>query len=248
MRIGSKSNFSNATASKLKARTSKSTSSGTTSSKTTTSKTGTSSNSNTNQMSKNYTAIKDAAASLQTHATKLLATGDDSLFGKASQSTAENTDNSTKQTADSSTVSESELSQNKDNLLKEINSFVGDYNTMVTKMSTTGGISNNLYLKQIKNFATQNQAAFKEIGITQKSNGTLSVNQKTMKAADTEDLQKVFGAKDSFAAKVSTKSETVESNAKTTLASLKNYTTNYNKYGYLNSTSTSSESLLNSKG
>ena len=242
------------------ARTSKRKSSGTTSSKTTSSKTGTTETAGSlkiAEMSKNYNAIKNAAASLQTHASKLLATGDDSLFGivvtgetSKDQSTSKNIDNSAKQTADCSTLTEAELSENKDNVFKEINSFVEDYNTLVSKMSTTGGMLNNLYLRQIKSYATQNRSSFKEIGITQKSNGTLSVNQKNMKAADTAGLQKVFGVKDCFAAKVSVKSESVESNANTTLTSLKkNYTTtNYNKYGYLSGNSTSSGNWLSSKG
>ena len=120
---------------------------------------------------------------------------------------------------------------------------------MAKKMDTTGGTSNKLYLKQIKNIAAQNRTALSGIGITVKSDGTLSVNQKTMKAADTTKLKNVFGTKDCFASAVTAKSEKVETDAAARLAALsKNYSANYNKYGYLNSSQSSSGNLFNSKG
>jgi len=188
------------------------------------------------QMRTSYTAIKKAADGLQTHADKLLATGNDSLFGKASPEST-------------SSLTDAELTKNKDNLVKEISSLIDDYNTMVKNMKTAGGTLNNLYLKQVKGFATASQSALKEIGVKQKSDGTLSVTQKTMKSADTEDLQKVFGMKDSFAAKVSAKSATVESNAVTALKSLNgSNSSGYNKYGSLTDILASSGNRLNSKG
>ena len=80
-------------------------------------------------------------------------------------------------------------------------------------MSGTSETVNNLYLKQMKSFATESKAALKELGITQKSDGTLTVNQKTLKSAEIAKLQKVFGSKGSFTEKVSVKSKDVEINA-----------------------------------
>jgi len=216
-------------------------SSGLSASKLLTSKTATASSAGTlnsekiAQMSTNYAAIKKAAAGLQTHAGKLLATGSDSLFAKAMPE-------------NSSSVTDTELSQNKDKVFKEIGSFIDDYNTMISNMNTAGGTLNNLYLKQIKGFAAVAQSAFNEIGVKQKSDGTLSVNQKAMKSADMEDLKKVFGSKDGFAAKVSAKSETAESNASSTLVSLNSSNSSYDQYGGLISLLKNSGNRLNSKG
>ena len=203
--------------------------------KTTTASSGALSTVKVSQMSTSYTAIKKAAAGLQTHSGKLLATGSDSLFAKAMPE-------------NSSSLTDAELSQNEDKVLKEIDSFIDDYNTMVNNMSSTGGTLNNLYLKQIKGFVSVAQSAFKEIGVKQKSDGTLSVDQKTMKSADMEDLKKVFGSKNSFTAKVSAKSETVESNAGSTLISLNSINSSYNKNGSLTNLLKSSGNRLNSKG
>jgi hypothetical protein len=187
-------------------------------------------------MRTNYAAIKKAADSLQTHTKKLMATGDNSLFGKAA-------------TSSSSTLTDTELSKNKDNLVKEIGSFIDDYNTMVKNMNTAGGTLNNLYLKQIKSLTVSAKSALKDIGVKQKTDGTLSVNQKTIKSADMEDLQTVFGSEGSFADKVSVKSITVESNASTALTSLnKSVSSGYNKYGSLTDILTNSGNRLNSKG
>jgi len=142
----------------------------------------------------------------------------------------------------------SNLTASGNDLLNEINSFVQDYNTMVGKMSSIGGTTNNLYLKQMKSDVTRNQSALKEIGITQKKNGTLFINNKTIRTAHEKDLQSVFSKKDCFASKISEKSEIVESKATSILASLKKSNASiYNKYGNLGS-SASSGFLLDSKG
>ena len=226
--------------------------SGTASSKTSTSKTSTSGSAKIAETTKNCTAIKNASDSLQSHVSKLLATGTTSLFAMAASeetvSSQSSADNSATQATGSSTATDSSSSVNKDNLLKEIKSFVEDYNTMTSAMSATGGTMNNLFLNQIKSYATQNKSALKDIGIVQKTNGTLSINQKTFKAADTDALKKVFNRKECFASKVSAKSEKAETNAANTLSSLKKSTSsNYDKNGYL-SNLTNSGSIINSKG
>ena len=248
MRIASNfslSRLSRKTSSRAKLRNSANTTSKTASSRISTSKTkartttGTANALKTTEIRKNYTAIKNAASGIQAHASKLMATGNDSLFGAVSS----------KKTSDSSQSTEAELTQVKDKVLKEIDSFVEDYNTMVDKMSTIGGTFNNLYLKQMKGYATENQSTFKKIGITQNSDGTLSVNQKSMKAADVNDIKNLCCGKDSFAAKVSAKSKIVESNASAAIATLnKSYTSSYDKYGYLSGNTSGSTSWFNTEG
>jgi hypothetical protein len=189
------------------------------------------------QKKKNYTSIKDAADRLQTHAGKLLANTDDSLFGGAIQKTG------------GSQKTEAELASNKEKVVAEINSFITDYNSLIDTMGDTNETVNNLYLKQLKGLASEHKAALKELGITQKSDGTLTVDQKTLKSADVTKLQKVFGSKDSFTEKVFEKSKDVEDNADINLASLnKSYAHYYDSSGYLGSGYDSSGSLYNTKG
>ena len=205
------------------------------------SKNGTNNSTNTTQVKSNYTAMKTAANGVQEHLNKLLATGEDSLFGKAIPDKESKT-NSTKASntttdSDETEASAEELAKYKENVEKEINNFIDDYNTMVSKMSSIGGTINNIYLKQIKTYVSDNKTALKNLGITQASDGTLRVNQKTLKAADVTKMQKVFGAKNSFADKVAARSKNVESNANTNLTALNksSSSSNYNRYGSSNS-------------
>jgi len=199
----------------------------------------------TTKLSKNYLELKNAAAGLQKHAGNLTASGEDSLFGRM---TEKGSSNSALSDTGQSDGKNSVSSENQDDLLNEINSFVQDYNTMINRMRTIGGTINNLYLKQMKGDVSKNQSLLKEIGITQKKNGTLFINKKTINSANTEDLQTVFGKKDCFAAKVSEKSEIVESKATSILASLKKSNASiYNRNGYLGSSSISGF-LFDSKG
>jgi hypothetical protein len=187
------------------------------------------------QLKKNYKLMVDTADSLQKRASKLLETTDDSLFGRAIQKTG-----GTQKTG-------AELASNKEKVVAEINSFIKDYNSLIDTMSNTDEAVNNLYLKQLKSFASENKTAFKELGITQKSDGALTIDQKTLKAAETVKLQKVFGSKNSFVQKVSEKSKNADDNADIQLASLnKSYT--YNRSGYLRSSYDSSGSIYNTKG
>lgn len=182
---------------------------------------------------KNFNAIKEAADRLQAHAGKLTATGENSLFASA----IKEKDGTTPSTAE------------KDKVIGEINSFIEDYNTMISKMSETDETINNLYLRQVNNYASEYKAELKTLGITMKSDGTLSASQNTLKSADLEKLQKVFGAKGGFAEKVAIKSKEAESNAGINLTSLNNsYHSNYNRYGHLDSSSAGSGSLYNSRG
>ncbi len=188
----------------------------------------------TKQVKADYTVMENAAGSLQEHADKLWKTGDDSLFDKAKPIKK---DSNKEKDIENSTLPEAELAANKEKVVTEINSFIQDYNTMVSKMNSIGGTINNLYVNHLKKYAAQNFTALKELGITQASDGTLRIDQKTLKAADIDQMQNVFGTKDGFVSKVVERSKNVEANAKSNIAALnkKSYisSSNYNRYGNL---------------
>ena len=91
-----------------------------------------------------------------------------------------------------------------------------------------------MFLKQLKSLFTTNQKKLAEIGIAMDAKGTLSVDSKTLEATDVDKLQKIFCAKDSFAARVSDKCETIKSCANSTIKVLNRMygtQTAYNRYG-----------------
>ena len=105
----------------------------------------------------------------------------------------------------------------KKKLLEQINEFAGDYNSLYKSLDQAGGTTNTMFQKQLKALFTTNQKNLAEIGITMDAKGTLSIDSKTLEAADVDKLQKIFCDKDSFAARVSDKCETIKSCANSTI-------------------------------
>ena len=188
-----------------------------------------SSTSQTTKLKSYYTDMKKAADGVQEHGSRLQATGEDSLFGKASvyEKTAE------KKTADQTTKADTKIQTDKEKAVSEISSFVEDYNTMVQKMNSAGTTVNKVYTKQMKDYIVQNRQALKNLGITAGTDGTLKINQKALGAASVAKMQEVFGSKGGFADKIIQKSKNIEANADSNLASLNKstYSSNYNRYG-----------------
>ncbi len=133
-------------------------------------------------------------------------------------------------------MSEDEIAEYKSDACKEVGSFVSDYNAMVKSMNNEADSKvNQAYLKQMKGYFANARAALEGLGITQKNDGTLSLDQELLKAADAATIKKFLGQKGSFVDDIGKKAEDVISNAETNLAIINkdlyagNYS--YNKYG-----------------
>ena len=169
-------------------------------------------------MKSDYKAMKSAAQDVQNYLGHLMSTKEGSLFQKA------------------------EESKDTSSIVKEIRSFVEDYNEMIDKMNSEGGSVNQLYVKQMHNFVVTNKSRLENIGITENNNGILTVDVAKLKEADLDKLKDVFQGEGSFAAKVAERSKRVEENADTNLNSLNtatyssllsNYGTSGSKYNFL---------------
>lgn len=148
---------------------------------------------------------------------------------KALQTDVKNLQNNSTDTNDENTQKSI-----KKKLLEQIDEFVGDYNSLYKSLEQAGGTTNSMFQKQLKSSFTTNQKDLAEIGITMDAKGTLSVDSKTLEATDVDKLQKIFCAKDSFAARVSDKCETIKSCANSTIKVLNRMygtQTAYNRYG-----------------
>ena len=122
----------------------------------------------------------------------------------------------------------------KKKLLEQIDEFVGDYNSLYKSLDQAGGTTNTMFQKQLKSLFTTNQKKLAEIGITMDAKGTLSVDSKTLEAAGVDKLQKIFCDKDSYAAEISSKCETIKICANSTIKVLNRMygtQTAYNRYG-----------------
>lgn len=122
----------------------------------------------------------------------------------------------------------------KKKLLEQIDEFAGDYNSLYKSLDQAGGTTNTMFQKQLKALFTTNQKNLAEIGIAMDAKGTLSIDSKTLEAAGTDKLQKIFSDKDSYAAEISSKCETIKSCANSTIKVLNRMygtQTAYNRYG-----------------
>lgn len=155
-----------------------------------------------------YESTKTSAQNMRTHAHKLMGTERDSLMSQAEKT------GDTKE------------------LVKEVKSFVDEYNTMVKNMEQLGGAINNLYEAQLKTNYSSHKEALEAVGITAAKDGSLNINGDVLSQADAAALKKAFGGSESFAGGASVKSIYVEANAVSQQMSAQyaNYG-GYNSYG-----------------
>ena len=139
-------------------------------------------------------AAKTATSGLREHAEKLTESNDDSMFAKA------------------------EKTGNTKAVVSEVKSFVEDYNSMISNMSRIGGTTNNIYKARLSSDVISAREDLQDIGITANRDGTLKLNEQTLKNAELEDLKDVFEGASSFAGKASVKSIYVESGVASSMA------------------------------
>lgn len=136
-----------------------------------------------------YQNMKKYAGELQYTASELTKTGEDSLFAKA------------KESGDTTGIT------------KQVKEFVDKYNGMVRSLKSSGSRVDNSYLNQLNSNAMMCRSALEATGVTRNSDGTLSVNDKALKGASLEQLEKAWGGEGVFVKKTSAAAENVQANA-----------------------------------
>ena len=145
-----------------------------------------------------YQNMKDNAGALQSTASKLRDTGEDSIYAKA------------------------EESGNTAEITKLAKDFVNQYNSTVRSLKSGGSRVDTSYYNQLTSYATMHRNALQTAGITRNSDGTLSINEKTLQGASVEQLRQTFGSSSSFAAKAGQTAVYVQSNAVSSMNSMIN--------------------------
>lgn len=162
---------------------------------------------------KNYTAMKEPAESLKEHTKKLLLWPDKEW----------------------DSMTEEEIAKYKEDAIKEVTNLVTDYNTIIKSLSSESSRTNDIYLKQLKGYFKNAQSDLESLGITQKEDGTLAVDEEKLKKADAQQIKKVLGSSNSFVDDIGKRTDNIIANAETSLAIInkKLYTGNYsyNKEG-----------------
>ena len=145
-----------------------------------------------------YMNMKENAGKLQSAASKLLNTGDDSIYAKAEES------------GDTSQIT------------SQVKDFVNQYNSTVRNLKSAGGRVDTSYYNQMTSYASMYRNALEASGVTRNSDGTLSVNENALKKASVEQLKQTWGGSSSFAAKAGQVATNVQYNAVTSMNSMIN--------------------------
>ena len=160
-----------------------------------------------------YTVVKKTAENIKKHAEKLLSWPEKSV----------------------EELTDEEKAAYKKDVTDELSALIANYNDMITGMKEAGGNVNTVYLNQMRGYFKNAQKQLEELGITEDSNGKLSLNKEKFANADAAKIKEVLGSKGTFIDDSGKRADNVLSNAETNLAVLNkslyagNYT--YNQYG-----------------
>ena len=146
-------------------------------------------------MKNTYTKLEDSSEKLSKYASSLLETEKDSIYDKAEES--------------GSTIS----------IVSNVSKLVEEYNSTINQLNKAGGSMNEFYRQQLKAIPSSCKDVLKAIGITQQKDGSLSIDEKTLKSADTATLKKALGNDTGFASKIDFISGRVNKNAAANAAS-----------------------------
>lgn len=149
-----------------------------------------------NAYKKNYEKQEKAADALGNCIGKFTDTGSGSMFEKA------------KASGDTSEIR------------KEVENLVSKYNNLNSAMKESSGTMDEFYKKRIKELLNGNKDALSAIGISIEGDGSMKLNQDTLKNASVETLEKTLGKDSSFCSDLSFLASAVENNADANLESV----------------------------
>lgn len=143
-----------------------------------------------------YKKLEKNADQLQKSANKLAAKGEDSLFAKAKES------------------------KDMEELCKEAQALVEEYNNTMKILETAPGPLNDYYYQMLQEAAAGNKESLANVGITISKDGKMTVDSDKLKTADIDALEKALGSSGDFTSKVSFLAGRVSDNAQAGAESL----------------------------
>ena len=155
------------------------------------------------------------------------------------------TENAAKFTDEKSTLfAEAERTGDYSAIYADIKSVVDSYNKLYNTLGKTSSSINTMCSDLLKEAVKENSETLSAVGIALKDDGSLSIDENKLKAADTDTLKKAFGTSSEFAKRLGIIGSNVSSLAKANI----NYVTNsYTSSGVASNSSDDLYSLMTSK-
>lgn len=141
------------------------------------------------QTQKLYYNMKYHAEQVMNYAEKLTDTGSKSLFAAARES------------GDTSEA------------VSAVKGFVSQYNSMLDNLKESGTRADTLYRTQLNSYSNIYASEMAKCGVKRNADGTLTVDEKALAAADAETLERVWGGSSSFAGRAASWADSVAAGA-----------------------------------
>ena len=110
-------------------------------------------------------------------------------------------------------LSELKAESDKNSVYSAVNSYVKDYNSLMSSVKDVDNKSIDNNITAIKNYTAENKDALSRIGITVGSDGKLTLDKEKLDAADVKDVNSVFAKRGSYGYSVSVSAEMAKSTA-----------------------------------
>ncbi len=159
------------------------------------------------------TEVSASASTLEDSAEKLITRGSDSLFKEKELTVKDANGEETKV-----------MGYDTDAIYKAVKDFTDKYNSFVKSVEASDSSKLDQELDSLTVVVTDYSQALKDVGVTINKDNTLSVDEKTLKAADISDLKKLFNGNASFTYNVSSKASMIGVTANSEANTMKNYT------------------------
>ena len=176
--------------------------------------------------------------------TSLLSKKTDTSTSSLTKKLQKNAYEDIKDDADSVTENAAKFTDEKSTLFADAEK-TGDYSAIYADIkSVVNSYINTMCSDLLKEAVKENSEVLSAVGITLKDDGTLEIDEKKLKAADTDTLKKAFGTSSEFAKRLGIIGSNVSSLAKANI----NYVTNsYTSSGAAANSSDDLYSLMTSK-
>ena len=162
------------------------------------------------------TEVSGKADTLQDSAEKLISRGSDSLFVEKEM-----------KVKDAEGKETTVMDYDKDAIYNAVKDFTTKYNSFLSAVKDSGSSRLDQETDALTLIATDYTTQLEKAGISiNKEDHTLSVDEKTFKAAEVDDLKKLFNGNASFTYKVASKASMVGATAESEANTMKNYTSN----------------------
>ena len=154
-------------------------------------------------------AVQNASDEMKESADALYATGTKSLFNKKDVTTK-----------DANGVETTAKAYDADAIYKAVSSFVEDYNSLLTTAESAASTS----ITNLVSLTNANKSLLSDMGITVKTDNTLSIDEATFKKADMSTVKSLFNGSGSYAYSVSAQASFIDLAASNEASKANTYT------------------------